>query len=317
MKNNSKLDFYFPGWTRKSITFSLDDGDIVNDAKFLEIARPAGILGTFNISAPKKLTPEEYRKLYEGYEIANHCAHHPLVFIPGQEYVVADEPYNKETARDYTESDPVIYKSEVENVYKIVKEGTARNITDRETYLRFASENRKKLEEVFGEGSIKAYVWPYTESKDKEVYNALCKEGYTYIRATRKPIISNGDYNFNIPEDKTHWCATVSPGNLLSGMEMYENYPDDGNLKFFSIGVHARSFKKDNKWEDLKKFAEKYANRPNDYYYATNVDIVEYEAAVKALIITEDTVENPTDKDVYMTVSGERVILKAKTSLKY
>ena len=51
MKNNSKIGIYYPGFTRKAITFSIDDGDIPNDVKFLEIVRPAGILGTFNISS--------------------------------------------------------------------------------------------------------------------------------------------------------------------------------------------------------------------------------------------------------------------------
>lgn len=198
---------HFLGWTRKSITFSIDDGDIPNDIKFLDIVRPAGILGTFNISSPIRTTHEHYRELYRGYEIANHCAHHPLLMMEEQD--------------------------------------------------------------------------------------------------------------FNIPEDKTHWLYTVRESNLLSGMKLYENYPDDENLKVIVIGVHARDYERNEKWDDLRSFAEIYGNRPDDYYYAINIDINEYEAAVKSLIIGESTVENPTDKDIYMTVLGERVILKAKSKISY
>ncbi len=315
MKNNSRLDFYFPGWTKKSVTFTIDDGDIPNDRKFLDIVRPLGILGTFNISSPERVTVEEYRELYRGYEIANHCAHHPLLFLEGQEYIVSDEPYTKETAREYTEDDPVIYKHSVEGIYLIVNKGTARKITDRENYLRFAKENRKALEEIFGEGTINGFVWPYGERNDAWLYQKLCEEGYSYMRCSR--ILPPEKQDFNIPEDKTHWRYTADHRDLLSAMELYENYSDDGNLKTFIIGVHARDYERNGKWDDLRRFVRIYGNRPNDYYYATNIDIIEYEAAVKALVITEDCVENPSDIDVYLTISGKREVLKAKTFLKY
>ena len=315
MKSNLKIGFYFPGWTRKSITFSIDDGDIPNDRKFLDIVRPAGILGTFNISSPTRTTVEEYRELYRGYEIANHCANHPLLFLAGQKYTVANEPYTKENCREYTEEDPVIYKHQDEGIYLIVNKGIARKITDRENYLRFAKENRVALEEIFGEGSIKGFVWPYGERKDELVYRGLCDAGYSYMRCGRTVLPEKQD--FNIPEDKTHWRYTANHSDLLSAMEIYENHSDDGNLKMFMIGVHARDYERNGKWGDLCEFVKKYANRPNDYYYATNIDIIEYEAAVKGVLVVENLVENPSERDIYMTIFGERVILKAKSSLKY
>jgi len=315
MKNDSKIGIYYPGFTRKAITFSIDDGDIPNDIKFLEIVRPAGILGTFNISSPTKTTPEQYREIYRGYEIANHCAYHPLLMVDGQEYAVSDEPYDKQTARDYTESDPVIYKSSVENIYLIVNKGVARRITDKENYFRFACENRVALEEIFGKGSVKAYVWPFRDPKDEWLYNALCGEGYTYIRGGGPFPIE--EQTFNIPNDKTHWKYTARETNLLYAMNVYENYPDDGNLKIFSFGVHARDYERNDKWGDLKTFAEKYGNRPNDYYYATNADIIEYEAATKSLIITDTKIENPSNIDVYVTVDGKQSVISAHTTLEY
>lgn len=314
MKNNSRFGIYYPGFTRKAITFSIDDGDIPNDIKFLDIVRPAGILGTFNISSPVKVSPEEYREIYQGYEIANHCANHPLLFVEGREYVVADEPFNRETAREYTEDDPVIYKSSVENVYRIVK-GYARNITDRETYLRLVYENREALEEVFGKGSVKGFVWPYGERKDEWLYRKISESGHSYMRCSRSALPSH-DY-FDIPEDKTHWSYNASHNDLLEMMEKYDNLSDDGRLKMFSIGVHARDYERNGKWGDLEEFAKKYGNRPNDYFYATNAGIIEYEAATKSLVITDGNIENTSDIDVYMTIDGERAVVKAKSSVKY
>ena len=39
---------YFPGWVRKQVSFTIDDGNIEMDKKFIDIVRPAGVLGTFN-----------------------------------------------------------------------------------------------------------------------------------------------------------------------------------------------------------------------------------------------------------------------------
>ena len=48
-----KLDLnYYPGWTRKSITFTIDDGNLKLDRKFLDVVKPAGLKGTFNLCTP-------------------------------------------------------------------------------------------------------------------------------------------------------------------------------------------------------------------------------------------------------------------------
>ena len=66
----NKIEFYFPGFVRKSVCFTMDDGWLAHDAKFLSIVRPAGIKGTFNLYCADRATPDEYRALYDGYEIA-------------------------------------------------------------------------------------------------------------------------------------------------------------------------------------------------------------------------------------------------------
>lgn len=71
-----KLDVnYFPRWTRRSLTFTIDDGNVAMDQKFLSILRPHGILGTFNLCSHmlSALDADGYREFYHGYEIANHC----------------------------------------------------------------------------------------------------------------------------------------------------------------------------------------------------------------------------------------------------
>ena len=115
----SNIEIFYPGFTKKSITFTIDDGSIENDAKFIEILSPYGILGTFNLCIPDRLTPEEYREMYRGYEIANHCAHHPELMHPDRKYIVSDEPFDPLTSERYTEETPYIYKSSYDGIYHI------------------------------------------------------------------------------------------------------------------------------------------------------------------------------------------------------
>lgn len=310
MKNNLKFEVYFPGFTKKSLTFTIDDGNIPLDKKFLSIVRPLGILGTFNLCAPVRTTVEEYRELYCGYEIANHCKHHPKVFSDGQEYVVSNDKFDP---MESMEEAPVIYKTEDAHLYKMHQSAKRQRptgwviITDCENYLRLSRESRLELEEIFGKGSIKSFVWPYGEQSNEKLFEELKKEGYNSIRKTGAIEDTTA---FSLPEDRMRWSYNATNRTLLSVMEKYEKIEDDGELKFFAFGVHSHDFENDNNWCDLAAFAEKYGNRPDDFYYASVSDIFEYEDAVKALIVTDTEIINNSDRKIYLSLNGNRVIIE-------
>lgn len=317
MQNN--IEIFYPGFTKKSITFTIDDGNIECDTKFIEILSPAGILGTFNLCIPNRLTPEEYRELYRGYEIANHCAHHPELMRPECKYVVSDEPFDPLKSERYTVETPYIYKTNVEGAYRIHTRAVDTrpagwvNIVDAETYLKFIDKGKTLLEEVFGKGSIKGFAWPYGQKHKGVLKDAVMAKGYNSVRATGG---LEDKTNFDLPSDRSVWGYNASNKNLLSVMEKYENYSDDGRLKFFSFGVHSRDYDKDGGWDMLREFARRYGNRPEDYYYATVSDIFEYEDAVSELKITDTEVINPTDKEIYLKVSGEKRVLAPGIAIK-
>ena len=309
---NIKVSSYFPGWTRKSLTFTIDDGNIKYDGPFLDILRPYGIKGTFNLCAPTRAMPEEYRRLYEGYEIANHCKNHPLCFDEGQAYRVSDEPFNSLTSAEYTEDDPVVHKTAVEGVYRIhtnparPRPDAWNNITSCDDYIRFVRETRCELEEIFGKGSVKSFVWPYREQTNERLFSLLLKEGYNSIRKTGALNDSTG---FSLPADRMRWSYNATCNNLLSLMEQYDKLEDDGELKFFSFGVHSYDFERAEKWDDLREFAKLYGNRPEDFWYASVSEILEYEDAVKSLVINDCEIENNSSIKVYAEINGEKTVI--------
>ena len=307
------LDFnFFPGWTRKSITFTIDDGNIAMDEKFLSIVKPAGIIGTFNLctSLKKTMTAEDYRAFYRGYEIANHCHRHPHAFSTTNHPEIADEPFDEATAN--TEK---AYRTEEDGFYRIYgKHANSWNyyIATEDKYMEYVDVCNKLLEEVFGDGSVKDFVWPFGDQNNPALTQRLIDYGFRSIRATGDVGDTTG---FALPADRMRWSYNAHHKTLLENAAKYAAFPDDGELKFFAFGVHSIDFERDEKWDDLKEFCRLYGNRPEEYWYASVGDILAYEDAVKALTVTDTAVRNDSDIDLFIKIDGVRARLWAHSSI--
>lgn len=318
-----KIDVnFFPGWTRKSLTFTIDDGNVKWDRVFLGIVKPKGILGTFNLCSHllSYLTPEEYREFYRGYEISNHVKYHPSTLTDGEGYEIRDG-FDPMTSEDSPDGYNILYKTEIDGIYKYRRKSVK---TERpggwwikalpKDYIEFVKAGKRELEALFGEGSIKGFVWPGSRQSCDEVIEYLKTSGEYYgLRKTGEILDTT---RFSLPNDRMEWTYNATAPSLLSCMEKYEQYADDGELKFFSFGVHSGDFETYGKWDDLRAFADKYGNRPADYYYASVGDIFAYEDAVKSLKITDTEITNEADITLYVKIDGERVVLPPKSTLK-
>ncbi len=304
-----KIDLhFFPGWVRKSITFTIDDGNLKLDRKFLDITEPAGLRGTFNLNPPlKRGTPEEYAAFYKGYEVTNHCKYHPMAF--SEKYPM--RPIREELF-DANIADPAyLYPSEEENLYWGFERKWWHFATD-EKYLQCSIDAKEELESIFGKGSIKDFVWPFSEQKNEVVVAGIKKQGYRSIRKTGAVGDTTG---FALPADRLAWSYNVTYKDMEEMAAKYDAYPDDGELKFFCFGVHSHDFENADRWDVLIDFCQKYGNRPTDFWYASVGEIFDYEDAVKAVTITEDRLINPSSIDLYIKVDGECVTLAANSEL--
>ena len=301
---------YYPGWVRKAITFTIDDGNLKLDRKFINKVRPYGIKGTFNLCAPDLInyTPAYYLELYRGFGISNHCKLHPFAMADGNEYNVSLETFDAER------SDPNKIYPISDGLYHYHTNAGWRKIADTEAYCRLVDECKTELEAVFGEGCISTYVWPYYEQNNSAVQDyVMNKCGYTAVRKTGA---TENKTAFAVPADRMRWSYNANHKNLLSCAEDFESFLDDGELKFFSFGVHSHDFERDNCWDVLDTFAAKYGNRPETYWYATVEDIFRYSDAIESLVIKEDVIENHSDIDIYVKIDGARLIIPAKTDYK-
>ena len=307
---NIDLNFY-PGWTRKAMTFTIDDGWLDMDTKFIGIVRPYGIKGAFNISShnmTKHNNPDLIRATYRGFEITNHVRLHPLAFKDIYAPVLSDEFFSASKA------DKSVCYREVgtpEGVYLRYSESRERwdRVCTAEGYITLTERCRKELEEVFGEGNVRGFVWPFCRQENSELI-AYLKSRYYGLRDAGKTEPME-DASFSLPSDRTNWQYNARHSNLLVRGAEYEALADDGKLKWFCFGVHSHDFEFADNWDDLSEFCRKYGNRPEDFWYASNAEIFDYEDAVKSVILTETSVKNPSDIDLYIKIDGKRFTLRA------
>ena len=304
----SAIRFFYPSFTRKALTFTIDDGNFKYDAMLLDILKPVGIKGTFNLCSNIHAGKEDYtREFYRGYGIANHCKHHPLVNYDGVEYEVCEDEFDESTANPAF----VYHVKGSDTFFWVMRPNGWRHMVFEPNFSRFIVEGQKELRAIFGEDKVNDYVWPYGEQNCASLRETI-RQSHRSSRKTGPTIDKDG---FAIPSDKYAWSYNANHMNLLSVMEMYEEYPDDGELKMFAFGVHSIDFERDGKWDDLREFAEKYGNRPDTYWYASVEDIFDYEEAVNALRINENEVKNGSAITVYLEVKGKRIALAAGESL--
>ena len=298
---------FYPAWTRKSITFTIDDGNIPLDRKFLDITEPAGLKGTFNLTTPlKKLTPEEYRAFYQGYEISNHCRYHAYAITPHTKREIKNELFDRDTA------DKVYgYLTEEKGLYRVYTYNWTFAAED-DKYMELVDDCQKELEAVFGKGAIRSYVWPCGLQQNDRVIESMKNYGFQAMRKTGCVADTTG---FALPADRMMWSYNADYQNMLPLGELYDAYEDDGELKFFCFGVHSHDFENAGRWDVLVDFCKKYGNRPNDFWYAPVGEILDYEDAVKSVIVTETELQNPSNVDLYIKIDGERKILSAQSTL--
>lgn len=298
---------FYPGWTRKAITFTIDDGNIPMDRKFLDIVRPAGIRGTFNLCShsANQLTPEQYREFYRDYEIANHCKYHPFALSDGETPEIAADPFDPETA------DPAkLYPTSTEHLYNIKKPQGWRMTADTEGYIAFIDACQDELERIFGQGSVRSYVWPFDQQNNNAVLahlRSMEKIGYYGVRRSGAKGAESG-FPLPKPEERWPWHYTATHRDLLEKADAYEALPDDGELKFFCIGVHSIDYEKAEKWEDLRTFAARFGKDPG-FWSAPVGEIFNYADALSQLRQEDGCLENPTDTTLYIRIDGENVIL--------
>ncbi len=268
----------YPGYKKKAVTFSYDDG-VIQDAKLIEILNRYSLKGTFNLNYGQSgegkirvdkdgkeidcshLLLDENVSLYQGHEIANHTYHHPHL----------------ETVDESVQFDE--YKA-----------------------------NKESLERIF-QKSVLGAAYPYgTYNMDSiKVQKEL---GIEYDRTTRST------YSFALPYDWLLWNPTIHHRDPKM-MEILEKFfVAEDELALLYIWGHAYEFAIDHNFElmeDIGKKLSLYA----DIAYMTNHEVYAYVHAACMVYYRNEKFVNPSEEDVYLIVEGTKILVPAKGEVAY
>ena len=102
------------------------------------------------------------------------------------------------------------------------------------------------------------------------------------------------------------WGVNADSTNFDVKIVEFENLLYDGELKYFCFGLHSVDFERNGKWEALRLFAKEYGKRPDDFWYATNSEIFEYDEAIKLVGIEDGKIINPTGKELFVEIADKK-----------
>lgn len=269
-----RLDYRFPGFRFKTLTFSYDDG-IAGDIRLVDIFRKNGLKATFNINGGsfnwggtedhRRLTADEVRALYRpaGMELAMHGFTHPfLERIP--------------TAAAMSE---------------IIRD-------------------RAALEDLTGE-ILCGFAYPYGTYND-DVVSLLREAGIVYARtvAQTEGFDMPTDW-LRLKSTCYHGNPRLMElGEKFLALKENTTNRAYTKMQMCYVWGHSYEFGDWGKWQMIEDFAAMMAGH-DDIWYATNMEIYRY---MEAISLIRSDVEgriycNPTHIDVYAYAGGKSVVL--------
>lgn len=174
----------------------------------------------------------------------------------------------------------------------------------RENVIVELLEDRRALERDAGY-TVRGMSYPYGTSSPS-VVGTLRSIGIEYSRTTH----STG--SFGLPEDFLLWHPTCHhKGGIVEKLEEFDKLPRT-NLSLFYVWGHSYEFANNDNWELIEDFCRR-ASKLEDVWFATNIEIVDYVNAVKALRFGVDctTVYNPSAISVWINIGCKAVEIKA------
>ena len=280
---------FFPFGKRIAVTTSFDDG-VVQDRRVVKAFNEWGLKGTFNLNSggllrtgkpatgtSGRIDACEVADLYRGHEVAVHTVTHPSL----------------------TRLDPAQIAMEV-------------------------IEDRKALEDLVGY-PVRGMAYP-NGAYDEKVINVLRQIGIVYSRT-----VENSPRCFP-PAEPLAWASTA---HMYSNnpCPVNENFENLYSTKYYSgvFYIWGHTYEFDSKgcgwadlgrrfkqlvrrtatchssgWADLERIFKPLSGKP-DVWYCTNIELFDYEAARKRLVIAANlkTAYNPSAITVSVSVDGK------------
>lgn len=270
----------FPGGKMRTLTFSYDDG-VEQDQRLVEIFQKHGLRATFNLNSG------EYAP--EG-----------TVYPKGQ-------IHRRMTRAAVSE----LYKKEG---IEVAVHGFTHPWLDHlpiNMCTRDLMKDREELEAQFST-IVRGMAYPFGTYSD-DVVSSMRSVGIVYSRTV------HSSHSFDMPNDWMRLPATCHHNDPML-MELAHRFVEEsswGRPWMFYLWGHSYEFEENNNWEVIEEFADFMSGR-DDIWYATNIEIYDYQDAFKRLQFALDgtIVHNPTAYELWFFLNGKDYSIKPGETLK-
>ncbi len=270
----------FPGFKRKAVTFSYDDG-VKQDERLIEILDKYGLKGTFNLNAGCLYAPSGNRMgVDEALAVFKDCNHE--LAVHGYNHLSLTE-VDKAQATDDIIGD------------------------------------RKALEKLFGR-VMKGMAYAsgaYDDSVVEILKN--CGINYARTTVQTESFTMSSDWLTTHPTCHHNNPKLMELAKAFVEAETKpQGYKWHAKPMLFFVWGHSYEFDRDDNWEAIEKFAE-YISGKEDTWYACVGEIYEYAKAYERLEFSVDGryIYNPSAIDLYIvTPYLEEIKIKAGERVK-
>ena len=265
----------YPGFRTKALTLSYDDGR-TEDIRVVDILNRYGIKGTFNLNGGRYDGKASRPKHEDGSEFYLDAQQVKELYLPSGHEIAA-----------HTVTHPM-----------------PDQLPDGGAVWEFVHD-RETLEELTGT-IVRGMAYPYGVPDERMVESARqCGLAYGRLAVSTR--------GFALPQDWLRWkptCHHLDP-NLETLCQRFLNSERPWQMQLFYLWGHSYEFTDANNWELLENFCQTMGGR-EDIWYATNMEICEYMAAVRQLQTSMDgsRLYNPTATTLYLRTGGEDVVLR-------
>ena len=161
--------------------------------------------------------------------------------------------------------------------------------------------DRLGLESLVGY-PVRGFAYPFG-SYSPAVLDMLAACGFAYARTV------GATHRFSLPEKPLEWDSTCHHDqNLMENARKFLDRHAAGAPSLFYVWGHSYEFDVKNNWDHIEAFCDLMAGK-DDVWYATNMEILDYQLAVRGLQYSVDgsLIRNPSAQDVWVSVEGEAV----------
>jgi len=259
----------FKDGKRKALTLSYDDGTI-HDRRFVKILNAYGIKCTFNLNSG--IFGVEEKKMSNGV----------FTDFTRIEECEVKELYSGHEVASHTLTHPSL--TEISTGM-----GTNEVLKDREN-----------LERIVGE-KVTGFAYPYG-TFNEIVEDMLANCGIVYARTVRST------EKFDFPQDYLEWdptCHHESPRFLEIAEEFLKD--ESYEAKLFYLWGHSYEFAQKDSWQMIEDFCKKMKEHEEEIWFATNMEVMEYEKAFRELMVSSDgkVIHNPTETDLWYKLGNK------------